>query len=61
MELRTRCSPLSIRGTGTPIIVAGKVIAGYDNGKLVALDLKTENLHGKLPLRFQKDVLKLSV
>ncbi|MCX7074886.1 MAG: outer membrane protein assembly factor BamB [Methylococcales bacterium] len=32
--------PLSIRGTGTPIIVADKVIAGYDNGKLVALDLK---------------------
>ena len=31
---------LSIRGTGTPLIVGDKVIAGYDNGKLVALDLR---------------------
>ena len=30
---------LSIRGTGTPLIVGDKVITGYDNGKLVALDL----------------------
>ncbi len=30
---------LSIRGTGTPVIVDNKVIAGYDNGKLIALDL----------------------
>lgn len=30
---------LSIRGTGSPVIVGGKVIAGYDNGKLIALDL----------------------
>lgn len=31
---------LSIRGTGAPLIVGDKVIAGYDNGKMVALDLK---------------------
>jgi len=31
--------PLSIRGTGTPLIVGDKVITGYDNGKLIALDL----------------------
>jgi outer membrane protein assembly factor BamB len=31
---------LSIRGTGAPLIVGDKVIAGYDNGKLVALDLR---------------------
>lgn len=32
--------PLSIRGTGAPLIVGDKVIAGYDNGKMVALDLR---------------------
>ena len=31
---------LSIRGAGAPLIVENKVIAGYDNGKMVALDLK---------------------
>ncbi|MDD5229387.1 MAG: outer membrane protein assembly factor BamB [Methylococcales bacterium] len=31
---------LSIRGTGAPLIIGDKVIAGYDNGKLVALDLR---------------------
>jgi outer membrane protein assembly factor BamB len=31
---------LSLRGTGTPLVVGDKVIAGYDNGKMVALDLK---------------------
>ncbi len=31
---------LSIRGTGAPICVDDKVIAGYDNGKMVALDLR---------------------
>ena len=31
---------LSIRGTGAPISVDDKVIAGYDNGKMVALDLR---------------------
>lgn len=30
---------LSIRGIGTPLIVENTVIAGYDNGKLVALNL----------------------
>lgn len=30
---------LSIRGTGTPIIVGDKVVAGYANGKLLALRL----------------------
>ena len=30
---------LSIRGTGSPLIVGDKVIVGYDNGKLVALHL----------------------
>jgi outer membrane protein assembly factor BamB len=31
---------LSIRGTGAPLIVGDKVIVGYDNGKMVALELK---------------------
>jgi len=31
--------PLSIRGTGTPVIVEDNVIGGYDNGKLMALRL----------------------
>ena len=31
---------LSLRGTGAPLIVGDKVIAGYDNGKMIALDLK---------------------
>jgi outer membrane protein assembly factor BamB len=30
---------LSIRGTGSPLVVGDKVIVGYDNGKLVALQL----------------------
>ncbi len=30
---------LSIRGTGSPLVVGDKVIVGYDNGKLVALNL----------------------
>jgi outer membrane protein assembly factor BamB len=30
---------LSIRGTGSPLIVEDKVIGGYDNGKLMALRL----------------------
>ena len=32
---------LTIRGTGRPIIIKNQVIAGYANGKLVSLDLKT--------------------
>ncbi|MDD5272980.1 MAG: outer membrane protein assembly factor BamB [Methylovulum sp.] len=32
--------PLSIRGTATPVVVEDKVISGYDNGKLMALQLK---------------------
>ena len=32
---------LTIRGTGTPIIVDEQLIAGYANGKLISLDLKT--------------------
>lgn len=31
---------LSIRGTGMPVIVSDNVIAGYANGKLLALNLK---------------------
>lgn len=31
---------LSLRGTGSPVLVRGAVIAGFDNGKLVVLDLK---------------------
>lgn len=31
--------PLSIRGTGAPLVIGDKVIIGYDNGKLVALQL----------------------
>ncbi len=30
---------LSIRGTGSPLIVEGNVIGGYDNGKIMALRL----------------------
>ncbi|NIR61597.1 MAG: outer membrane protein assembly factor BamB, partial [Gammaproteobacteria bacterium] len=29
---------LTLRGTGAPVIVDGTVVAGFDNGKLVALD-----------------------
>ncbi|NOT12075.1 MAG: outer membrane protein assembly factor BamB [Methylococcaceae bacterium] len=32
--------PLSIRGTSAPIIVSDNVIDGYDNGKLLALQLQ---------------------
>lgn len=32
---------LTLRGTGAPVIYAGSVIAGFDNGRLVALDLAT--------------------
>jgi outer membrane protein assembly factor BamB len=32
---------LTIRGTGTPLIVDNQIIAGYANGKLLSLDLKT--------------------
>ncbi|MFI3154726.1 MAG: outer membrane protein assembly factor BamB [Methylococcaceae bacterium] len=31
--------PLSLRGTGSPLIVEDNVIGGYDNGKLMALRL----------------------
>ncbi|MDD2724646.1 MAG: outer membrane protein assembly factor BamB [Methylovulum sp.] len=31
---------LSIRGSATPVIIEDKVISGYDNGKLMALQLK---------------------
>jgi outer membrane protein assembly factor BamB len=30
---------LSLRGTGSPLVVGGNVIGGYDNGKLMALRL----------------------
>ena len=30
---------LSLRGTGTPVIIRGGVLAAFDNGKLAALDL----------------------
>jgi outer membrane protein assembly factor BamB len=30
---------LSLRGAGAPVIADGRVIAGYDNGKLVALSI----------------------
>ncbi len=32
---------LTLRGTGAPVIFAGSVIAGFDNGRLVSLDLAT--------------------
>jgi outer membrane protein assembly factor BamB len=35
---------LTLRGTSAPIIVAGVVIAGFDGGKLTALDLRTGRL-----------------
>jgi outer membrane protein assembly factor BamB len=35
---------LALRGTGTPVIVKGRIIAGFDNGKLAALDLHTGKL-----------------
>jgi outer membrane protein assembly factor BamB len=31
---------LSIRGTASPVVVEDKLISGYDNGKLIALELK---------------------
>ncbi len=36
--------PLSLRGTSAPVIVDGVLIAGFDGGKLVVLELKTGKL-----------------
>lgn len=36
--------PLSLRGTGTPVIDSGTVIAGFDGGRLTALDLASGRL-----------------
>jgi len=38
---RTRASLLSLRGTSTPILVQDLIIAGFDNGKIALLELKT--------------------
>ncbi len=38
---RTRSSLLSLRGTSTPILVQDLIIAGFDNGKIALLELKT--------------------
>ncbi len=35
----TSVPPLSVRGTGTPVVMEDHVIGGYDNGKLLALRL----------------------
>ena len=35
---------LTLRGTSTPVIYAGAVIAGFDGGKLAALEIKTGRL-----------------
>ncbi len=32
---------LTMRGTATPVIVGSNVVAGFDNGRLVAVDLQT--------------------
>lgn len=36
--------PLTLRGTSAPVISAGIVIAGFDGGRLAALDLRTGRL-----------------
>ncbi len=36
----TSVPPLSVRGTGTPVVVEDRIIGGYDNGKLLALRLE---------------------
>ena len=41
---------LTLRGTSAPVVVSGRVIAGFDNGSLVALDLKTGKLIWETPL-----------
>ncbi|HHB93439.1 MAG TPA: outer membrane protein assembly factor BamB [Thioploca sp.] len=38
---RTRNTRLSLRGTSTPILVQDLIIAGFDNGKIALLELKT--------------------
>lgn len=37
----TSVPTLSLRGTGGPILVAGRTIVGLDNGKVLALDMST--------------------
>lgn len=36
--------PLTLRGTGTPAIDGGIVVAGFDGGKMAALDVRTGKL-----------------
>ncbi|MDM8564633.1 outer membrane protein assembly factor BamB [Candidatus Halobeggiatoa sp. HSG11] len=38
---RTRASLLSLRGTSTPILIQDLIIAGFDNGKIALLELRT--------------------
>ena len=38
---QTSVPTLSLRGTGGPVIVAGQVLVGLDNGKVISLDITT--------------------
>lgn len=41
---------LSLRGTSAPVIVGDKVVAGFDGGRLAALDLHTGRLLWETPI-----------
>ncbi len=41
---------LTVRGTGTPVIVRELVIAGFDNGGLAALELRTGKVAWEAPI-----------
>lgn len=56
---------LTLRGTSTPVIVNGRIVAGFDNGKLAALELHTGKLlweatvavsHGRTELERMVDI-----
>ena len=44
---RPRVPSLSLRGTSSPILKNGQIIAGFDDGKLAALELHTGKVLGK--------------
>jgi outer membrane protein assembly factor BamB len=41
---------LTIRGSSTPVVVGSMVIAGFDNGRLIAVDLQTGNIEWEAPI-----------
>ncbi|MDM8569123.1 outer membrane protein assembly factor BamB [Thiotrichales bacterium HSG1] len=62
---RTRTSLLSLRGASTPILVQDLIIAGFDNGKMAVLELKTGKVlwetaiavpHGRTELERMVDI-----